>query len=551
MLNKTLNIACILDTFSFNVFKYEANLIALSPNHWLDEMKNIRIDILFVESAWRGKDDLWDEKINKTSPELIQLVQYCKKNKIPTIFWNKEDPYHFKDFIDSVKLFDYVFTTDILCIPKYLKVLNHNNVFFLPFGCQPKIHNPIEKHQRKEAFVFAGAYYKRFKERNKNFSKMVDILKDIGKIDIFDRNYNKNTIFQYPQKYHQYIRGGLEYDEIDKAYKGYKYAINLNSITRSPSMFSRRVFELMASNTIVVSNDSLGMRFLLGDLVLNTKNMDNLYTSLLQMKEDKIFYKKFRLLALRKVLGEHTAKIRLNMILSKVLSSYRENENEIVLCVAYVSKQLDVDNIYDSFLSQTYINKKLLVVCENIDILKVKKTPYISCIDKDEISNYEKDEIKYLSYFNPHHYYGKNYLTDLVNAMQYVDADCISKSGYYHLDKNNTLHLSRSLDSYIYCNNMDIEASIVKIDSNDNINNYISERNKIESKIKFIFAIDEFNFCKDGLLYKIHEKNKKYIDDLEDIDIGEVFSDEWTRKQLLLTNNGLLVKLKKFLTRCT
>ena len=123
---KDLKIACIMDTFSFNVFAPEAKLSALTPHSWEEEIKAIQPDMLLVESAWRGKDDLWQNKIHILSQELADIIVYCRQNGIVTAFWNKEDPYHFNDFIDTIQYFDFVFTTDSECIPKYKQILKHD-----------------------------------------------------------------------------------------------------------------------------------------------------------------------------------------------------------------------------------------------------------------------------------------------------------------------------------------------------------------------------------------------------------------------------------------
>ncbi len=88
-------------------------MFQLTPRYWQKELRTLQPDMLLVESAWRGKDDLWEDKVVHCTDEVAGLVEYCKAQKIPTVFWNKEDPYHFDDFIETIKLFDFVFTTDI------------------------------------------------------------------------------------------------------------------------------------------------------------------------------------------------------------------------------------------------------------------------------------------------------------------------------------------------------------------------------------------------------------------------------------------------------
>jgi spore maturation protein CgeB len=109
----------------------------------------------------------------------------------------------------------------------------------------------------------------RYPERTRDLGDFVMELPAFRPLEIYDRNYGKNDPnYQFPPEYQRYIVGTLPFDEIDKAYKGYRYAINLNSIKQSQTMFARRVYELLASNTITISNFSRGLRLLFGDLVL-------------------------------------------------------------------------------------------------------------------------------------------------------------------------------------------------------------------------------------------------------------------------------------------
>jgi len=259
--NCKLNIACIMDEFTFGSFQPEAVLHQLTPSNWKGELEASNPDLLFIESAWRGKDELWGSKVGHTSAELQGIVAWCRAKNVPTVFWCKEDPIHFETFLNTAKLVDHVFTTDIDCIHRYKAALGHDRVYLLPFACQPAANNPIETYQRKDAFCFAGAYYVRYPERTRDLGDFVMELPTFRPLEIYDRNYGKNDPnYQFPEEYQQYIVGTLPFDQIDKAYKGYRYAINLNSIKQSQSMFARRVFELLASNTITISNFSRGIR---------------------------------------------------------------------------------------------------------------------------------------------------------------------------------------------------------------------------------------------------------------------------------------------------
>src|SRR3546814_9441269 len=109
--------------------------------------------MLFLESAWNGNNGAWRlhmTKEKRPSAELRALVEWCRAEGIPTVFWNKEDPPNYDVFIETAKLFDQVFTVDADRIPVYHQDLGHDRVALLPFAAQPRLHNPVRRMKRSE-----------------------------------------------------------------------------------------------------------------------------------------------------------------------------------------------------------------------------------------------------------------------------------------------------------------------------------------------------------------------------------------------------------------
>ena len=522
---KTLKVACILDTFSFNVFAPEADLCQLTPQNWKHEIKECKPNMLFIESAWRGKDDLWRDKIHKLSQELVDIIVYCRKHGIPTVFWNKEDPYHFDDFIDMVQYFDFVFTTDINCVSQYKSELGHDNIFLLPFACQPKIHNPIEKFERKDAFVFAGAYYPHFPERMSVFEDFIKHLTTVGKIDIYDRHFgNTATSNIFPEEYTPLIRGTLAYHEIDKAYKGYKYAINLNSITTSPTMFSRRVFELMACNTLVLSNYAEGLPYLFGDLLIATDSGEMLVNKFLEITKTPIREKKIKLLALRKVLLEHTAENRFAYLASKVYHQKIEMSLPYISMVAYAKDKNALNAIIETYQRQTYSHKYLTIVLHSdLSALETNdiNIQFINETDNTTFSTLSKN-VAFVAGIVDVDYYGKNYLLDLALATHYSDAEIIGKKTYYCYTPDKGLVLENDGLSYHIVKSIAARSSIISkkdlasqkiVDWGQELSTHIYNNDNI-------LSIDEFNYCKNTQYNVFSNKDIEFICDLNAINTG-------------------------------
>ena len=262
--------ACIFDEFTFHSFAPECQLLQLRAESWKQQVTEFKPDLLFIESAWRGAADSWQKKVSDLSPELLELLDWAMHSGTSTAFWCKEDPVHFVRFLPVARLVDHVFTTDIDCIPRYMAALQHQRVHLLPFAAQPALHNPLETIAREDAFCFAGSYYRKYPERQADFHELVTVGRKLRSVVIYDRNSKRTQPhdFDYPDEYRTELRESLDYAEVDRAYKGYRFGITVNTIKQSQTMFARRAFELMACNTVVVSNFSRGLRLFFGDLVV-------------------------------------------------------------------------------------------------------------------------------------------------------------------------------------------------------------------------------------------------------------------------------------------
>src|SRR5690606_29550061 len=120
------------------------------------------------------------------------------------------------------------------CVRAYKAALGHEQVYWLPFACQPAEHNPIEEYQRKDGFCFAGSFYAKYPERQRDFATIVDSMSRLRPVDIYDRNADKDDpALAFPEMYDPMIQGSLPYEQISLAYKGYRYGININTVKQS------------------------------------------------------------------------------------------------------------------------------------------------------------------------------------------------------------------------------------------------------------------------------------------------------------------------------
>lgn len=281
---KQIRVAAILDDFSYESFRYECDLRLLEPSSWRRTMQSHAPDLLFVESAWAGPNQLgnpWRGRVyaserfgHENRNILLEILDYCSAMGIPTAFWNKEDPSHYEDkahnFVETALLFDHIFTTDAICVDRYKTDYGHDSVTCLPFGVQPRNYNPIATEKREEKVVFAGAWYENHEERSEDMRAMFNsVIRSPYELEIRDRFYGSDDLWRdFPSEYQEFIRPSVPHNEVAQLFKSGAIGMTINTVTDSPTMFARRIFELMASNTFVVSNYSRGVEEFFQDRIL-------------------------------------------------------------------------------------------------------------------------------------------------------------------------------------------------------------------------------------------------------------------------------------------
>ncbi len=492
---KKLRVACIFDDFTMHSYAPECELIVLRPDTWRAQVEAQRPHLLFVESAWHGPDKSWDRKINQLAIELRELVQWCHEASVPTAFWNKEDPVHFGTFLNTAALFDVVFTTDFDCIHRYKQLLDHDRVYLLPFACQPRQHNPIEKFERKNAACFAGAYYARYPERQRDFLRMMIQLLERGPVEIFDRNHGKtDPDYQFPASYRDYIVGNLPFSEIDRAYKGYRYAININSIKTSQTMFARRVFELLASNTLTISNYSKGIRLLFGELVIATDDPARLATRLRELDHDEAAARVLRLIGLRKAMAEHTYEDRLAYIASKVFGCAPPVLLPTITVVGAASTSQQAQRLVDAFERQRHAAKRLAVIAPSALHAEIlARVPGARFVEGAASAQSLIGEGEFVARFARDDFYGEHYLEDLALATRYFDGPVIGKAARWQWSSDGPVRIGGA--EYHSDQPVPSAAAIIR---RDRLDGTIAELVDADRVLDGAFAIDELNYCAGG-----------------------------------------------------
>ncbi|WAP52910.1 glycosyltransferase [Arthrobacter sp. ATA002] len=314
-----VRVGIIADPFTTAGLEPEVDLVILRPETWKNQLEETPVDVLFVESAWEGNEGSWRGKVGYYDDEsfgnLRSLLEHCRRNHVPTIFWNKEDPVHFNRFRTTAAHFDHVFTSDDGSISAYLSHAGDHlkSVASLPFYAQPKIHNPLSgKRDYSHTVAYAGSYYgDRYKKRSKQLQQLLSAAIPYG-LSIYDRQHlNPESPYKFPAELSPYVRGGLTYAETVDAYKSHPVHINVNSVEDSGTMFSRRLFEIAACGGAVVSGPAFGIRKMFGGIIPTAEDKGTASILIQYWMENERARNADAWLAMRSIFRSHTAGHRL------------------------------------------------------------------------------------------------------------------------------------------------------------------------------------------------------------------------------------------------
>ena len=448
---RNIKMAAIMDEFTRWCFEPECRLQLVHPDNWKEVLSADRPDLLFVESAWNGNDGAWQYMLRRPEPirsgPVFELVAWCKQQRIPTVFWNKEDPPHFEDFIHAAALFDHVFTTDANCIPRYRERLGHNRVYALPFAVQPAFHNPIGTQRKLVGDVcFAGTYYARRHEKRQG---EMDILLKAGmrhNLHIFDRMYGTtDERYLFPAEYRPAVRGKLSYREMLDAYKRYPLFLNVNSVANSPTMFSRRVLELLACGTPVVSTYAEGLERQLGAesvALVRTEEDAVQWIDLLMRNPD--LRDRMVLRAQRRIFREHTSARRVATILESI-GRPQETSTPRVTVITCTNRPQNLETLIANYERQAHPEKEFVLVLNSDEFslpsvrerlatvanARVIQLPESCTLGHCLNAALDEMNLEYWSKFDDDNYYGANFLSDLLLPFEYTEASAIGKYTYY------------------------------------------------------------------------------------------------------------------------
>ncbi|MFD2044492.1 DUF3880 domain-containing protein [Ornithinibacillus salinisoli] len=259
-----LNIYSVQEDDIIQRFNTDINLIRFSAHNFSETVTNIRPDIFLCSSNLMLKND----PFNNTT--LFEILSVGVERKIPTVFWDIEDPSYYSSLIDQAKYFDFVFTTNRESVERY-KEDGCKNVYFLPFSVHLDFPDAIESYYIKDIVFVEGD----------SLNKSSHLLPEV-KNDELAIKQKRLTSLRNILEHHTY-RNKLEtiLDQININYDKENYSATMVAVIRSKQDYLE-IMEQYVRQTMINKKLVLLIDFFEGYLdIFNQNNTGEIKTYLL------------------------------------------------------------------------------------------------------------------------------------------------------------------------------------------------------------------------------------------------------------------------------
>jgi len=422
-------------------------------------------DFLFLESCWNGNQGDWEYAF--TSPELkhrncqqlLSVLDQAADAGMTTYFWNKEDPLHFDKFLPIAKKCSVIGTTDSNMLPRYKDEAPNSRAQTLPFAASPTLCNPTDRFRREpEDVCFAGTYY--VHGHNDRRDQMDAILQAVVAHNgaIYDRySHLENDRYEYPDMFKPYLRPSVPFKEVVNVYKQFRLFLNVNTIVDSKTMMSRRVYEILATGTPVLSTPSLAIDTQFDGIVPTAGTGADAIEAAGEVLGDDMSWRRLSHLGYREVHTKHTYHQHSRIIETGVRGKASRKRQDMVSIVTASVRPENVKQMMQNAQQQSYPNVEVIyVVTPNFseaDINRLRKTPNVK---RTEVIVLPMEETlgqclnagvavskgDYIAKFDDDNLYLENYLIDMLLPFEFDDYWIVGKEGYFcYLEGHNKLVL--------------------------------------------------------------------------------------------------------------
>jgi len=442
-----LRLASIVSDRLYQGLKFECELLLLTPDNWKSALGLGRPDFLLVESCWDTATGHW--YLAQTHPGeqqeiMLAIIDYCKKNAIPTVYWHTQDllyRYVFNTFADN---FDFVFCAD----PRNIDYLQRKDIeadVLLP-AIQPAIHNPFREFSDADKFnldiLYDGwadilrfgrdlAFLKSFK--NLGLS-IIESRFRLFRNKLNDTNGLKGNVL-----------GCVHWQDRIMALKYAKLCIMADSTIATSTLQQWMALENAAFRVPVLHRGEFEPKDTRKNIIHDFADDKELVDHAEYILNNKLAGQKQGHLAWRTIYQNHTFSHRLGSICDALNVRHDIDEYPLVSVVIATFREALLPRCVENFRKQTYPNKELVLVVNSNSYSQDKANDLMSegsdirchIVPSERVEggclNFGVMAAKghFVIKMDDDDHYSENFIADMILHGKAVDADLFGKANRF------------------------------------------------------------------------------------------------------------------------
>ncbi|WP_433654654.1 glycosyltransferase family protein [Nocardia sp. CA-128927] len=429
-----LAVAVILTDDARSTFGYEWDQAEFGPDEWRTVLPDRRPDLLFVAATGL---DRW----SAGESELRSVIDRCRAERIPTVFWIDCARSDFDAFADVARLFDHVFTAAADMVVECRAALGHDRVAMLAPAAQPRLYNPVQgKFDRSHDIGYAGPYAR---QEDPGFREQLDtVLRPLCRTGL--HIFAEDARHHWPPNLLPHIVGDVVDVDLPTVYSMYKVFLSVHSDLDSP--VDRQVVELAACATPIVSTPSTAIRDTFGALIPMVDTELASFNQIQHLLNSPELRARQGHLAMRAVHDSHLTSHRVDQIL-RTAGLPVPTRSRPISVVLSTRRTAQIDHAIASVAGQVHRPLQLIVILHGLDIdpatvrekavaagisdvvvLRAADTLTLGACLNLGIDAAEGD---FIAKMDDDDLYGAHYLSDLVRAFDYTEAELVGKGAHY------------------------------------------------------------------------------------------------------------------------
>lgn len=428
-------VGAVLDLFSEQAFGSELSLAPLTRG---DACTPNDYDYLLVESAWAGSSGSWVRAMNRPTStaahDLARLVSAFKGAGLPTVFWNKEDPTGSAVFLEALKLFDVVFSTDVASVEQYRSL--GLDAHLLELFAATRIFNPgIAGASQPAGIIFPGSLRsEKYPERAAQIDFLLRAAAAHGEVTVYARPGAHESDDRWRALLPGLRLSTAAHNDMPGVYRSSEIVLNVSSVPNSESLVPRRVYEAMACRVPVLSAPSRAVEERFGDVVTIVETEAHVQAALERFQNDVVHHQSVAHRSYRRIHDEHAASNRIDQIHAAIGIDALADSPRTVAVVDLAAGSRPVEQWLEfCLLPQLPATAEVLVVGGNdqsTDVmlawLHERSVVAESAASHDALAVGARNDL--LAFFSTHHFYGPEYLRDLQRAAAWSTEAVLGKA---------------------------------------------------------------------------------------------------------------------------